>query len=131
MNPDAEPCKLDCDRVGVDAVEPPRTLEELAGSAGASVWVVVGGPYNSGILATGAVPGARYNYKEAPPEILERVRAIPGVKSAGTTTTLPMSGQDSSGSFRIEGRPACQAVTFSTARYRSRPQTGQACSPSW
>src|SRR5215210_2641910 len=37
-------------------------------------------------------------------QMLERVRAVPGVKSAGTTTTLPMSGFDSSGSFRIEGQ---------------------------
>jgi putative ABC transport system permease protein len=37
-------------------------------------------------------------------QTLERVRAIPGVKLAGTTTTLPMSGQNMSGSFSIEGR---------------------------
>ena len=40
---------------------------------------LLGGPYNSGILATGAVPGAKYNYKEAPPEIMERVRRIEAV----------------------------------------------------
>jgi D-threo-aldose 1-dehydrogenase len=38
--------------------------------------IVVGGPYNSGILATGAVPGATFDYRPAPPAILERVRAI-------------------------------------------------------
>lgn len=37
---------------------------------------LLGGPYNSGILATGAVPGAKYDYKPAPPEIMERVRRI-------------------------------------------------------
>jgi D-threo-aldose 1-dehydrogenase len=37
---------------------------------------LLGGPYNSGILATGAVPGAKYNYKPAPPEIMDRVRRI-------------------------------------------------------
>ncbi len=37
---------------------------------------LLGGPFNSGILATGPVPGAKYNYKPAPPEILERVRRI-------------------------------------------------------
>jgi D-threo-aldose 1-dehydrogenase len=41
--------------------------------------VIVGGPYNSGILAAGAVEGATYNYAPAPPEILERVRRIEGV----------------------------------------------------
>ena len=38
--------------------------------------VVLGAPYNSGILATGAVPGAMYNYKPAPPEIMNRVARI-------------------------------------------------------
>ena len=38
--------------------------------------IVIGGPYNSGILASGAVAGARYDYEPAPPAILERVRAI-------------------------------------------------------
>jgi D-threo-aldose 1-dehydrogenase len=40
---------------------------------------LLGGPYNSGILATGAVPGARYDYKPAPPAILERVRRLEAV----------------------------------------------------
>jgi D-threo-aldose 1-dehydrogenase len=40
------------------------------------VSVVIGGGFNSGILATGAVEGARYNYGPAPPEIMDRVRAI-------------------------------------------------------
>lgn len=38
--------------------------------------IIIGGPYNSGILATGARPGAKFNYAEAPPEILERVRKV-------------------------------------------------------
>lgn len=38
--------------------------------------VVLGGGYNSGILATGAVPGAKYNYAPAPEPVLERVRQI-------------------------------------------------------
>ncbi|KJZ18374.1 pyridoxal 4-dehydrogenase [Loktanella sp. S4079] len=40
------------------------------------VGIILGGPYNSGILATGATPGARYNYAPAPPEIIERVQQI-------------------------------------------------------
>jgi len=40
------------------------------------VGVIIGGGYNSGILATGAVPGAMYNYSPAGPEILERVGKI-------------------------------------------------------
>jgi D-threo-aldose 1-dehydrogenase len=43
------------------------------------VGVVIGGPYNSGILATGAVAGAMYNYKPAPPDVLETVRKVESV----------------------------------------------------
>lgn len=41
-----------------------------------NVAVVIGGGFNSGILATGAVEGARYNYGPAPAPILERVKKI-------------------------------------------------------
>ena len=41
-----------------------------------NISIVIGGPYNSGILATGAVEGARYNYAPAPPDILEQTRNI-------------------------------------------------------
>jgi D-threo-aldose 1-dehydrogenase len=40
------------------------------------VSVILGGGYKSGILATGAVPGAKYDYAPAPEPILERVRKI-------------------------------------------------------
>jgi D-threo-aldose 1-dehydrogenase len=43
------------------------------------IGVILGGVYNSGILATGAVEGARYNYRPAPPEIMARVRRIEAV----------------------------------------------------
>jgi D-threo-aldose 1-dehydrogenase len=35
--------------------------------------IMLGGGYNSGILATGAVEGAKYQYAPAPPEIMARV----------------------------------------------------------
>lgn len=41
--------------------------------------VVVGGGFNSGILATGAVEGAKYNYAAAPAEIMDKVRRIEAV----------------------------------------------------
>lgn len=41
-----------------------------------NVSVVVGGGFNSGILATGAVEGARYNYGPAPEPVRDRVRRI-------------------------------------------------------
>jgi D-threo-aldose 1-dehydrogenase len=43
------------------------------------IGIVTGGPYNSGILATGAKPGAFYNYDPAPQDIIERVNAIEAV----------------------------------------------------
>ena len=46
------------------------------------IGVVVGGPYNSGILATGARPGAFYNYDPAPPAILQKVARIEAVCAA-------------------------------------------------
>jgi D-threo-aldose 1-dehydrogenase len=49
---------------------------EAAGTA-----ILVGGPYNSGILATGTKSGASlyYNYEPALPEIVERVRRFESV----------------------------------------------------
>jgi D-threo-aldose 1-dehydrogenase len=46
------------------------------------VGIILGGVYNSGILATGAIEGAKYNYDTAPPEILDRVRRIEQVAAA-------------------------------------------------
>ena len=43
------------------------------------IGLIIGGAYNSGILATGATKGAWYNYQPAPPEIIERVRRIEAV----------------------------------------------------
>ena len=43
------------------------------------IGIVLGGPYNSGILATGPKPGAFYNYDPAPKPILERVARIEAV----------------------------------------------------
>lgn len=38
--------------------------------------VVLGGVYNSGILVTGPAPDAKYNYRNAPEEILEKARRL-------------------------------------------------------
>jgi D-threo-aldose 1-dehydrogenase len=45
-------------------------------AAALGVGVVIGGPYNSGILATGPRPGAHYNYGTAPQEVLDRVSRL-------------------------------------------------------
>jgi D-threo-aldose 1-dehydrogenase len=50
-----------------------------------NIGIMLGGPYNSGILATGAIEGATYNYKPAPPEVMARVARIEAVcKRHGT-----------------------------------------------
>lgn len=41
--------------------------------------IIAAAPFNSGILATGARPGAKYFYKEAPPAILEKTARIEAV----------------------------------------------------
>jgi D-threo-aldose 1-dehydrogenase len=41
--------------------------------------IFLGGIFNSGILATGAAPGARYNYEIAPDAILRKTRQIESI----------------------------------------------------
>jgi len=43
------------------------------------IGVMLGGVFNSGILATGAVAGARYNYAAPPEPVMEKVRKIEAV----------------------------------------------------
>jgi D-threo-aldose 1-dehydrogenase len=43
------------------------------------IGIVIGGAYNSGILASGPVAGATYNYSPAPQHILDRVARIQAV----------------------------------------------------
>jgi D-threo-aldose 1-dehydrogenase len=44
-----------------------------------NIAIIIGGPFNTGILATGAVAGATYNYHPAPAEVMERVSRIEAV----------------------------------------------------
>lgn len=53
-----------------------------------NVAVALGGGFNSGILAKGAVPGAKYNYGPAPDGIMARVRRIEAV-CASHDVSLP------------------------------------------
>jgi D-threo-aldose 1-dehydrogenase len=67
-------------------LEQPALSEVLPLAAKKNVGVMLGGVFNSGILATGPVKGARYNYVEAPPEILDKVRRIERIcRSHGVT----------------------------------------------
>jgi len=43
------------------------------------IGIILGGPYNTGILATGPVEGAYYNYAPAPPAIVDKVARIEAV----------------------------------------------------
>jgi putative ABC transport system permease protein len=60
-----------------------------------------------------ALPGAKYGNRDRAPEkriaffsqLLERVRAIPGVQSAGTNSGLPLTGNNWGRSLTVEGRP--------------------------
>lgn len=51
-----------------------------AGRRGASI--VVGGAFSSGILATGLVDGAKYEYGAVPPDVVERVRRLTAIAAA-------------------------------------------------
>jgi D-threo-aldose 1-dehydrogenase len=68
----------------------------LPACAARGVGVVIGGPFNSGILATGPIEGAVYNYAPAPEPILRRTAAIEavcaqhGVKLAQAALEFPL-----------------------------------------
>ncbi|MEL6962744.1 MAG: aldo/keto reductase [Pseudomonadota bacterium] len=73
------------DRIDLDffLVAMPYTLvdqspldEALPRCLANDIGIIIGSPYASGILATGAVEGAKYNYAPASDEILTKVRAI-------------------------------------------------------
>ncbi len=57
------------------------------------VGIIIGGPYNSGILATGPVKGAYFNYDLASAEVLEKVRNIQAVCEAHGVTLLDAAFQ--------------------------------------
>jgi D-threo-aldose 1-dehydrogenase len=71
--------------------------ELLPHCARAGVDVLLAAPFNSGILATGAVPDARYFYQPASPEILARTRRLEtvcrrhGVTLAAAALQFPLA----------------------------------------
>ncbi len=77
----AERCDIDCvllagryTLLDHSAAEVFLPLAEARG-----IGVMLGGVFNSGILATGAIPGARYDYAEAGPDIRSRVERIAAI----------------------------------------------------
>jgi D-threo-aldose 1-dehydrogenase len=63
-------------------LEQPALAQFLPLAKRQGIGVLLGGVFNSGILATGAVRGAKYNYKDAPPHILAKVKEIERVCAA-------------------------------------------------
>ena len=57
-------------------LEQPALASFLPLAASKGIGVMLAGVFNSGILATGAVPGAMYDYQPASPAVLDRVRRI-------------------------------------------------------
>jgi D-threo-aldose 1-dehydrogenase len=71
--------------------------DELLRAAEAGAGVVIGGVFNSGILATGVTDAARYEYGKAPAKVIDRVRALEttarrhGVPLAAVALQFPLA----------------------------------------
>jgi D-threo-aldose 1-dehydrogenase len=85
------------DAVDLDAflVAMPYTLlkqevldDEFPAAMARGVGFVIGAVFQSGILATGAIEGATYDYAPAPPDVLERVRRIEAVCASHDVTLV-------------------------------------------
>ena len=63
-----------------------------------------------------AKPQQRYEFFD---QLVERVKALPGVSSAGAATFLPVSGGGSIIHFNIQGRPPKSPHEFTAAGYRA------------
>ena len=67
-------------------LEQPALQSFLPLAAERNIGIILAGVFNSGILATGAVPGAKYNYVDAPPDVLGKVSRIAEVCAAHGVT---------------------------------------------
>ena len=63
-------------------LEQPALASFLPLAVERNIGIILAGVFNSGILATGAVPDAKYNYSVAPAEVMNRVREIEAVCKA-------------------------------------------------
>jgi D-threo-aldose 1-dehydrogenase len=77
------------------------------------VSLVIGGVFNSGILATGPVPGAHYEYGPAPQEILDRVASLERIASSHGVSLAAAALQ-----FPLRN-PAVSSVLIGTAKPES------------
>src|SRR5665213_4261793 len=95
-------------------LEPPHALDDfLPLCASGKQSVIVASPFNSGILATGAVEGARYFYEPAPAPIVERVRRLEAVCAR---YAVPL------GAAALQFTLGHPAVTTAVCGYRSRDE---------
>jgi len=91
----------------------------LALAAQKGIGLMLGGVFNSGILATGAVAGAHYNYRPAPPEILaktgrlEKVCRAHGVALADAALRFPL-GHEAVASV-VLGAVSAEEISRNTA----------------
>jgi len=80
--------------------------------------------FRPGNLLVADIPLSPQAYKETPvrmnffDRLLERSRALPGVKSAGAASVLPVSGGGSQLYFNIQGRPPKDAHDYLVIGYR-------------
>lgn len=83
----AEEADIDCVLLAgrYSLLEQPALARFLPLAERRNIGVMLGGVFNSGILATGPVPGARYNYQPAPAHILEKVGRIAKICAAHET----------------------------------------------
>ncbi|MBX5272668.1 aldo/keto reductase [Rhizobium sp. NLR17b] len=63
-------------------LEQPAALDFLPLALEKRIGVLLGGVFNSGILATGPIAGARYNYRPAPPSVLKKVTEMQAICEA-------------------------------------------------
>ena len=71
-------------------LEQPALADFLPLAEQKGIGVMLGGVFNSGILASGAVVGAKYNYRPAPDDVLDRVKRIERV-CASHGVALPVA----------------------------------------
>ncbi len=60
-------------------LEQPALSSFLPYAVEKNIGIILAGVFNSGILATGAIPDAKYNYSVAPADVMSRVREIEAV----------------------------------------------------
>lgn len=94
----------------------------LMRSFGRLIQVDVGFDTENVLVADLSLPQARY--EEDPPrvafyeQLLEQVESLPGVRSAGAVSVLPLGGNDADVAFTIEGRPPPDPERMPDAQFR-------------